>query len=140
MASKFRPTHEITLTDSRDGERKTIPVRLVDGAGYTREEWDADDKADWEWSADRGWTFQGQDNVPRHSISVRALSKRVPEGSQYASPPRGPGRPRTTGSGSTPRITFAAPSPEAFARLKAEADALNLSVGQLAKLRTFAHS
>jgi hypothetical protein len=89
MTRKFRPTHEITLTDTRDGTRSTTDVQLVDGAGYTREEWDTEASADWEWSAETGWTFQGQAAPANHlSVSVRAKKRNVPTGSEYATPRR----------------------------------------------------
>jgi hypothetical protein len=50
----FRATHQITTKD------ETIPVLLVDGVAYTRDEWDADARADWEFTHDTGLLFQGQ--------------------------------------------------------------------------------
>jgi hypothetical protein len=55
----FRPTHTIVL-ESQDGYREEIPVRLVDGAAYTREEWDAEVPADWTYDEERGWLFLGE--------------------------------------------------------------------------------
>lgn len=75
MENEFKPTHEINLTDKRDGERKpSIYVQLVDGSSYTQQEWEADGAADWEYSADDGWTFQGR-ATPQDSytVSVRTL-------------------------------------------------------------------
>jgi hypothetical protein len=54
----FRPTHTIVL-ESQDGHREEIPVKLVDGAAYTREEWDAEVPADWTYDEERGWLFLG---------------------------------------------------------------------------------
>lgn len=53
--SDFTPTHVITM---QNGER--IEVRLVDGAAYTRAEWDANEPADYERQDNGDWTFQGQ--------------------------------------------------------------------------------
>jgi hypothetical protein len=50
----FQPTHVITL-DS--GEQ--IEVELVDGAAYTRAEWESTTAADYECSDGGEWTFQG---------------------------------------------------------------------------------
>lgn len=41
-------------------DKRRIPVRIVDGACYTRTEWMAGICADWEFSEDDGLTFQGQ--------------------------------------------------------------------------------
>ena len=51
----FCPTHRITL---RSGEVEE--VMLVDGAAYTREEWDSETQADYERDEAGAWTFQGQ--------------------------------------------------------------------------------
>lgn len=63
--TEFKPTHEINTKDGR-----TIPVQLVDGALYTRAEWDASDAADWSLDADGGLVFQGQ---PVDGSSFRRL-------------------------------------------------------------------
>ena len=55
LRSTFAPTHVITLDD---GER--VEVQLVDGAGYTREEWDSATAADYERQDNGDWTRQGQ--------------------------------------------------------------------------------
>lgn len=74
MTRRFVPTHEITLTDTRDGTRSAFPVHLEDGVAYTREEWTSSTSADWEYSAD-GWTFQGRTTPAAHfSVSVRKLA------------------------------------------------------------------
>lgn len=52
---EFQPTHRITLESGA-----TVEVMLVDGAAYTREEWDAEVPADWERDGAGGWTFQGR--------------------------------------------------------------------------------
>lgn len=52
---KFYPTHRITL---RSGEVEE--VMLVDGAAYTRDEWDACDAACYERDEDGRWMFQGE--------------------------------------------------------------------------------
>lgn len=54
IINSFAPTHVITLDN---GEH--IQVQLVDGAAYTRAEWDATDQADYERQDDGSWTFQG---------------------------------------------------------------------------------
>ena len=78
--TNFLPTHEITLTDRTDGERHTIEVCLVDGAAYTREEWEAGVKADWTCDNPKGsyygvdWNFQGHPApTNRHTVSVRKV-------------------------------------------------------------------
>jgi hypothetical protein len=76
MTNTFLPTHEINLTDKRDGERKpSIYVQLLDGAAYTAEEWASSTAADW--TCDVGvWAFQGE-AAPHAwlSVSVRTLTK-----------------------------------------------------------------
>lgn len=58
----FCPTHEVTLLVRDYGKLKyhTYPIMLVDGAGYTREEWDTESQADIERRWDGVWTFQGE--------------------------------------------------------------------------------
>ena len=59
-ARRFVATHVIVGAPSDCGGTSFFPVRLVDGAFYTREEWDACARADWEFSAEDGLTFQGR--------------------------------------------------------------------------------
>jgi hypothetical protein len=78
MATKFRPTHEIVLTDTRDGDRKVFHVLLDGDTGpaYTREEWEAEASADWERGDDGEWTFQGKApglTYPSRAVYVRRL-------------------------------------------------------------------
>lgn len=54
-AVPFMPTHVITR---ENGDQ--IEVQLVDGAAYTRTEWDATDQADYERQDNGAWTFQGE--------------------------------------------------------------------------------
>jgi hypothetical protein len=58
----FMSTHTIFL----EGElgREEIPVRLVDGAAYTREEWSAEVPADWTYDEEHGWRFHGDPCPP----------------------------------------------------------------------------
>ncbi len=75
MANEFKATHEINLTNKRDGERKpSIYVQLVDGCAYTEQEWANTSHADWEHSDETGWTFQGR-TTPHddYTVSVRTL-------------------------------------------------------------------
>ena len=53
--TKFQPSHRITL---RSGEVEE--VMLVDGAAYTREEWESETVADYERDENGAWTFQGE--------------------------------------------------------------------------------
>lgn len=53
--TKFQPSHRITL---RSGEVEE--VMLVDGAAYTREEWESETVADYERDENGDWTFQGE--------------------------------------------------------------------------------
>lgn len=55
----FTPTHLITVTDE-NGHVEKISVMLIDGAAYTRREFEASAYADWECSEDGEWTFQGR--------------------------------------------------------------------------------
>ncbi|HEY8943206.1 MAG TPA: hypothetical protein VIM73_03040 [Polyangiaceae bacterium] len=75
MANEFNPTHEITVTSLDGSKTESKLVQLVDGAAYTREEWDACDSADWEYAEETGWTFQGR-SAPNGNctVSVRALA------------------------------------------------------------------
>ena len=68
MDDEFTPTHIITLTDN-SREPVEIPVKLVDGAAYTREEWDADGNADWERTDEGEWLFLGRVS-PRPGVEV----------------------------------------------------------------------
>ena len=70
----FKPTHIIKLTYADNVEEPVwIPVKLVDGAAYTREEWDADASADWERTDDGEWLFQGRVS-PRSGLEVTVRS------------------------------------------------------------------
>lgn len=56
--SVFRPSHRITLNSGEIEE-----VMLVDGAAYTKEEWESETVADYERNCDGPWpvwTFQGE--------------------------------------------------------------------------------
>lgn len=112
--SDFEPTHEITLTDRRDHTRRTFPVQLVDGAAYTREEWDADTAASWEYDGNQ-WTFQGEATPAVYlSVSVRKL---------------GLGPTGRTGDPTKPR-SFRATDAE-WSRWTALAEARGVSMGDL---------
>jgi hypothetical protein len=52
---EFAPSHRITL---RSGEVEE--VMLIDGAAYTREEWESETMADYERDESGAWTFQGE--------------------------------------------------------------------------------
>ena len=54
-SQKFQPSHRLTL---RSGEVEE--VKLVDGAAYTREEWESETVADYERDESGAWTFQGE--------------------------------------------------------------------------------
>ncbi len=54
----WTPSHVITLCSGT--RRQTILVALVDGTAYTREEWAAESRADWERDSAGAWTFQGR--------------------------------------------------------------------------------
>lgn len=79
MSRPFRATHRITAGTGRS--RRTISVMLLDGAGYTRAEWDADDAADWE-VVHGEWRFQGR--VPP-SCKVESIVGRPPRAGVTAS-------------------------------------------------------
>lgn len=51
---KFKATHIINDND------EFIEVMLIDGAAYTRSEFEAESRADYERQEDGSWTFQGQ--------------------------------------------------------------------------------
>lgn len=55
----FKPTHEITFTPDY-GTPQVYRVMLVDGAAYSREEWDASASAAWERDDSGRWTCQGK--------------------------------------------------------------------------------
>ncbi len=78
--TRFKPTHEILLTDP-DGARTAIAVRLVDGAAYTRKEWEADAPADWARDAEGVWTFKGR-MPPFYGqwVTIREWRRRVSHG------------------------------------------------------------
>lgn len=62
MDQAWSPTHKITFTPAK-GEPQVEYVMLVDGAGYTREEWDAADSAAWgidDGPHGAGWYCEGQ--------------------------------------------------------------------------------
>ena len=59
MTNPFIATHEITFTPA-NGAARTFAVALVDGAAYTREEWENETSADWECTDDGEWLCQGQ--------------------------------------------------------------------------------
>lgn len=68
----FVPTHRISY---RDGKGTMVyEVMLVDGAGYTKIEWDAEATADFEMNEDGEWTLAGH----AFNGSVEALPKTVP--------------------------------------------------------------
>lgn len=50
----FTTTHIITRRDS-----EPVPVMLIDGAAYTRAEWDSCTAADFERDESGDWLFQG---------------------------------------------------------------------------------
>jgi hypothetical protein len=52
--------------------REEIPVRLVDGAAYTEEEWLHEAHADWTYDEEHGWRFQG-DPCPPGFDSVQVI-------------------------------------------------------------------
>lgn len=52
---EFFPSHRITL---RSGEVEE--VMLIDGAAYTRDEWESETVADYECDEAGAWTFQGE--------------------------------------------------------------------------------
>lgn len=98
MTKRFAPTHEITLTDKRTGERRSFPVALVDGLAYTRQQWEADEKAEWKFHPVDGWVFWGKPSPAYHlEVSVKKLK---------------PGRQSRTGAAANERITFRATKPE----------------------------
>lgn len=74
---RFTPTHEIVLI-AENRERRTIPVMLVHGAAYTRDEWRTDASADWE-AANGAWHFQGKPMPPPGYASYEV--KRLGRGS-----------------------------------------------------------
>lgn len=76
----FNATHEITLTDKRDGARRKFHVSLCEdrpgsgGPAYKAHEWVTMDTADWE-VRDGQWWFQGDNPSPAPYLttSVRKL-------------------------------------------------------------------
>ena len=50
----FTPTHRVRHMNT------VYELMLVDGVGYTREEWEHGGNADWEYTEEHGWLFQGQ--------------------------------------------------------------------------------
>jgi hypothetical protein len=74
----FRPTHEIVIDTgihlagpSSPTRTETIAVQLVDGAAYTKEEWAAESRADWEIDPAGILTFQGTTHYPCRVVSYR---------------------------------------------------------------------
>lgn len=64
----WRATHVITLSDD-SGPVEVILVQLVDGAAYTREEWEASATADWTRDDDGSWRWQDR-VAPRSGLTV----------------------------------------------------------------------
>jgi len=56
----WKATHQITFVTASGTASTRSTVMLLDGAGYTRSEWDAGARADWERDADGRWLFHGQ--------------------------------------------------------------------------------
>lgn len=57
----WTPTHVITIEgESAPHFREVTYVKLVDGAGYTQDEWEACANADWECNDEGEWSFQGE--------------------------------------------------------------------------------
>ena len=55
MTPIFQASHRITLSSGEVEE-----VMLIDGAAYTREEWQSETAADYEREESGAWTFQGE--------------------------------------------------------------------------------
>lgn len=74
-----QPTHRITFRPA-GGEARVTLVHLTDeGAAYDREEWEAENPADWERHADGVWRCQGQvtPGGANGTVTVEALSPRA---------------------------------------------------------------
>lgn len=68
---KFKATHKITVTSATRTDVEE--VMLVDGVGYTRDEWENQVQADW--TVYKGeWRFQGRVSpLANSTVSVEAL-------------------------------------------------------------------
>lgn len=74
--NRWQATHEIT--GHLFGRRYRRRVRLLDGAAYTKAEWEAAATADWSVTVEGAWLFQGQ--APVGTYKVRALRRGRPPG------------------------------------------------------------
>ena len=77
---KFVPTHEIVITHD-NGSISTELVHLLDGAAYTRQEWEGQTSPDWEVNEEGEWLFQGRATPGNgDTVEVRRLADSTASG------------------------------------------------------------
>jgi hypothetical protein len=70
-SDKWKATHKIIFTPKDNQKKQVTLVMLYDGVAYTKDEFDTGSQADWSYSKEDGWRWQGQSTPGGENGSVK---------------------------------------------------------------------